>query len=309
MIRDGMTVIGQLAEIYPQLFLDPDKAGIEEYKACVTKGERPAECSLSHFVMDEKDCVESIETPAGTAQVVTLYDRSDFEVFVRCMLAARKGPEEKVPATMGAVTLVAFNWPRINAHREKFFEEQKAAGVPVPDWSAEFRRFTSVKENYQDLLIVLSCGPYSNVGADRVNELLTTAGRVAVSDEEWREISGNIRKYHELTHFVCRKLYPDKIDVIWDELVADAVGIYGAFGEYSRDIEELFLGITDERYTGGRLENYTEDGTDLDDLAARIDSVLRVFETVISSSRGAGTFDMMIRLEALYDNYAPRLVI
>ena len=304
---DKMNIMRQLADVYPQLFLDPDKADIEEYKTCVRKGERPADCGLSHFIMDERDCIENIDTPAGTAQVITLHNRRDFEVFVRCMLAARKGPEEKVPPTMGASTIVAFNWPKINAHREAFFEEQRAAGVDSPDWSEEFRRFTSVKENYQDLLIVLSCGPYSNVSADRVNELLTAAGRVAVSDEEWRETSGNIRKYHELTHFVCRKLYPDKIDEIWDELVADAAGIYGAFGEYSRELEELFLGITDERYTGGRLENYTADGADLDDLAAGIDSILRAFEAAVSSAHGAGVFDMMIMLEELHDSYAPQL--
>ena len=304
---DKMNIMRQLADVYPQLFLDPDKADIEEYKTCVRKGERPADCGLSHFIMDERDCIENIDTPAGTAQVITLHNRRDFEVFVRCMLAARKGPEEKVPPTMGASTIVAFNWPKINAHREAFFEEQRAAGVDSPDWSEEFRRFTSVKENYQDLLIVLSCGPYSNVSADRVNELLTAAGRVAVSDEEWRETSGNIRKYHELTHFVCRKLYPDKIDEIWDELVADAAGIYGAFGEYSRELEELFLGITDERYTGGRLENYTADGADLDDLAAGIDSILRAFEAAVSSAHGAGVFDMMIMLEELHDSCAPQL--
>ena len=36
----------------------------------------------------------------------------------------------------------------------------------------------------KDLLIVLSCGPYSNVSADQVNEILTAAGRKALSDEE-----------------------------------------------------------------------------------------------------------------------------
>ena len=90
-------VIGQLAEIYPQLYLDPDKADIEKYKACVQRGERPSECGLSHFVTDERDSLESIDTPAGTAQVITLYNRHDFEVFVRCMMAARKGPDDRVP--------------------------------------------------------------------------------------------------------------------------------------------------------------------------------------------------------------------
>lgn len=298
---DKMNIIEQLAEIYPQLYLDPDKADIEEYKACVRKGERPAECGLSHFVMDARDSAEDVDTPAGTAQVITLHNRHDFETFVRIMMAAKEGPEKKVPQTQGASTFVAFNWPRINAHREAFLEEQRAAGVADPDWSAEFRRFTSVRENYQDLLIVLSCGPYSNVTADLVNRLQTEAGREVLSDDDWREASGNIRKYHELTHFVCRKLYPDKIDEIWDELVADAVGIYGAFGEFRKDLEELFLGISGGRYTGGRLENYTEEGADLDELAAWTDSVLSEFGMMISQTHGADVFGIMKLLEDSMD--------
>ncbi len=208
---------------------------------------------------------------------------------------------------MGAMTFTVFNWPRINAHKEAFFQEQQAAGIVIPDWDREFERFTSVKENYVDMLIVLSCGPYSSVSLSRINDLFSAMGRGLLSEEEWTAASVNVRKYHELTHFVCRKLYPEKIDAIWDELVADAAGIFGAFREYSREPEELFLGITDCRYTGGRLENYTEEGTDLDQLACAADSVLREFETVTASAHTKSVFDIMIMLEELHDTLAHRL--
>lgn len=307
MEKNGMTVIEQLAETYPQLYLDPDKADTGEYKSCVLQGKRPEECSLSHFAMDERDSAESVETPAGTAQVITLHNRHDFEVLVRCMMAAKNGPRDIIPATMGASTIVAFNWPKINAHKAAFFEEQQAAGVAFPDWSAEFKRFTSVKANYQDLLIVLSRGPYSNVTAAQVSECMKAAGRSAVSEDEWTEMSAGIRKYHELTHFVCRNLYPDKIDEVWDELVADAAGIYGAAGEYLPELEELFLGISDGRYTGGRLENYTPEGTDMDRLASEIHSILEVFDKSVSSAPHRGIVDIMIMLEGLHDGYAAHL--
>lgn len=319
--NDHSTVIERLAETYPQLYLDPDKADIGEYKSCVLQGKRPDKCSLSHFVMDERDSAESIETPAGTAEVITLHNRHDFEVFVRCMMAAKSGPRDIIPPTMGASTIVAFNWPKIDAHKAAFYEEQQAAGVVFPDWGAEFKRFTAVKANYQDLLIVLSRGPYSNVTAAQVSECMSADGRSEVSDDEWTAMSGDIRKYHELTHFVCRTLYPDKIDEIWDELAADAVGIYGATGEYSRGLEELFLGITDGRYTGGRLENYTPEGTDMDKLAVAADAALREFESAIrktsygvtgaadSCLKEKNIFDIMILIEELYDSCAPHLKI
>lgn len=297
-------IIEQLAEIYPQLYLDPDRADTEEYRACVTRGEMPSSCSLSHFVMDERDSLENVDTPAGSAMVITLHSRHDFEVFVRCMTAPRQDPHTKVPSTTGAMTFTVFSWPRINAHKEAYFKEQQAAGVSLPDWNEEFRRFTSVKENCQDMLIVLSYGPYSGVSAGRVNELLPDRGSQPLSEEEWTEASWNIRKYHELTHFVCRKLYPDRIDAIWDELTADAVGLFAALGEYSRDLEELFLGINDCRYTGGRLENYTAEGADLDHLAAAADTVLRRFETAIGSAQSTDIFDIMIMLEELHDSCA-----
>ena len=254
--------------------------------------------------MDERDSFESVDTPAGTAKVITLHNRHDFEVFVRCMTAAGHDHRTHVPASMGAMTFTVFNWPKINAHKEEFFRKKQEEGVIFPDWDAEIRHFTSVKENYQDMLIVLSYGPYSGVSAGRVNELLPDRGSQPLSEEEWTETSWNIRKYHELTHFVCRKLYPDRIDAIWDELTADAVGLFAALGEYSRDLEELFLGINDCRYTGGRLENYTAEGADLDHLAAAADTVLRRFETAIGSAQSTDIFDIMIMLEELHDSCA-----
>jgi hypothetical protein len=307
MNMNNPNIIEQLAEIYPQLYLDPDRADAEEYRACVTRGEIPSSRSLSHFSMDRRDRIENVDTPAGTAMVITLYSRHDFEVFVRCMTAPRQDPHTKVPSTMGAMTFTVFNWPRINAHKEAFFQEQKAAGVSRPDWNEEFRRFTSVRKNCQDMLIVLSAGPYSDVSVKRVNELLAESGGRILSEEEWITASINIRKYHELTHFVCRKLYPDQVDAVWDELVADAAGLYAALGEYRRDLEELFLGITDCRYTGGRLENYTAEKTDLDRLAAAADTVLREFETAAASAQKTDIFDIMIMLEEMHESYAAKL--
>ena len=290
--------IEELADIYPQLFLDPDKCGIDEYRPIVLKGGRPESSDLSHFVMDERDSAGHIKTPAGEALVVTIYNRRDFEIFVRCMMAAKEGPEKPVPATMGASTLTVFNWPRIYAHKEAFVKEQLAAGVSEPDWGAEFRRFTAVKENYIDTFIVLSHGPYSNVTADAAS----AACGAAMNEEEWTEKSDAIRKYHELTHFICRRLYPDRIDAVWDELVADAAGIYAAFGRYDRGLEELFLGIKDGCYAGGRLENYLKEGENMESLAPKVSAVLREFETAAGQAGHEDVFSFMLMLEGMQDD-------
>lgn len=267
-----MTVIEKLAETYQQLYLDPDRTEIDAYRKVVLEGETPETKELAHFIQHAMDREETLETPAGKVQVVSLRNRKDYETFVRCMMAAKDGPRAQIPASQGASTLVAFNWPRIYEHKRCFLEAQQAAGVAEPDWSTEFQSFISVKENYQDLLVVLSWGPYSNVTAEMAGQ----------TEESWPETSYSIRKYHELTHVICRRLYPDRIEAVWDELVADAVGIYAAFGRYDAELEKLFLGIRKGRYTGGRLENYTDDPKRL---AIQVGQMLDRFNEIIGDEK------------------------
>lgn len=275
-------VIERLAEIYPQLYLDPDRDPIESYQAIVRRGEQPQTRDLSRYRSDPRDRIEMVDTPVGPVETVFLYDRGDFERFIRNMMAAKKGPQQIVPKTQGAATIVAFNWPKIFAHKKGFLLEAELKGVADPDWNAEFRRFTADKSNYQDTLIVLSAGPYSNVAA----------ADAKMPEEEWLEKSIIIRQYHECTHVICRKRWPDKIDAVWDELVADAIGIYAAYGRFDAGLEEKFLGIRGGEYTGGRLENYIDQ---ID--AERISAVLADFASLFEQNKGAETFDMIEVLE------------
>ena len=233
------SVLGALAEEYPQLYLDPDAVSQEEYRRIVLRGEEPDTKSLDHYSGDPGDKMEIPDTPAGSAVVVTLGNRKDFELVIRGMLAAKEGPEAEVPPSQGAAMITAFNWKRINDHM---------AGFPEEERNAEFKRFTAVRDNYIDQLVILSRGPYSKVPADKVGH----------TEDEWVEISDTIRRYHELTHVICRSIYPGDIAPIRDELVADAVGLYAAYGCFDPETEKLFLGIRDGRYVGGRLGNYKD---------------------------------------------------
>ena len=233
-------VFKKLAEEYPQLYLNPDMAGQELYRRVVLKGEDPGTKDLSHYRGDEADRLETVDTPVGKVQVVTLGNRHDFELVMRGMMAAKDGPFARIPDSEGAAVVTAFNWRRIHKHLHAY---------PVSEQSAEFQVFTSVKENYLDMVVFLSRGPYSNV----------TASAVGYSEDEWLSLSDTIRRYHELTHVICRRKYPDGTDPVRDELVADAVGLYAAYGLFDPEMEKKFLGISGETYTGGRLEIYTED--------------------------------------------------
>ena len=232
-------VLERLAADYPQLYLNPDTDTQETYRRVVLRGEEPERKSLTHYRGDPADREEVMETPAGSVRVVTLGNRQDFELALRSLMAAKDGPLTPIPESQGAAMLTVFNWPRIHAHLALFPEEERAA---------EFKRFTAVRENYIDMLVLLSRGPYSHVDAATMGE----------TEEEWLEHSDTIRRFHELTHVICRRLYPGDVAPIRDELAADAVGLIAAYGRFDPETEKLFLGIRDGRYTGGRLGNYTD---------------------------------------------------
>ena len=236
---DKTSILAHLAADYPQLYLTPDTDSQETYRRVVLWGEEPEAKSLAHYRGDPADREELAETPAGSVRVVTLGNRQDFELALRGLMAAKDGPEAVIPESQGAAMLTVFNWPRIHAHLALYPEEERAA---------EFKRFTAVRENYVDMLVLLSQGPYSHVDAAAVGE----------TEAAWLEHSDTIRRYHELTHVICRSIYPGDIAPIRDELAADAVGLYAAYGRFDPETEKLFLGIRDGRYVGGRLGNYTD---------------------------------------------------
>lgn len=281
----GREALARLAETYQQLYLIPGENSAELYKRIVLRGEDAPVKELSHFVGSERDNLTEEETPAGSVLVLTLQERADFELFLH-IIGNRCMPYE-VPKTQGAFIFDGLNnWQKIKEHREKFFNDAMQEGNLFPDWSTEFRRFTADKKNFKDALIVLSSGPYSNIQAKRFG----------FTDDKWLEYSHNIRKYHECTHFICRRMFPEKIDAVWDELVADAIGIYAAFGTFDMDMEEVFLGIQDGEYIGGRLQNYADE-KNIYELSKKIHAVLKLFCDVFQNKAGVLPYEMAIILE------------
>ena len=261
----------KLAVEYPQLYLNPDTDTQDMYRAVTLRGEEPEAKSLAHYTGDEADRYETVDTPVGAVRVVTIGNRHDFELVLRGLLAAKNGPDQEIPKSQGASMLTVFNWPRIHAHLDQFPKEER---------DAAFKRFTSVKENYTDKIIILSRGYYSNVSADVMG----------LSEKEWLLYSDKIRSYHELTHVICRCSYPGNIMEIRDELIADAVGLYAAYGYFEPEMIKKFLGIDGEVYMGGRLENYTEKAKEI---SAGICAKLDEMKSLIDKIKARSPFDLI----------------
>lgn len=158
-------------------------------------GEPPE--SEPDFSFSAGDRLETVATPAGKVDVLSLCDRADFEHCIRAL--AHRCENGDVPSTMG-VSIISglINWEKIRKHKEEYV----AGGGD--DWSGEFERFTSDRKNYRDTIIVLSQGYYSAL-------LPAEAG---FPGKEWLELSYTIRKYHELAHFVSQRLYPENKDAL-----------------------------------------------------------------------------------------------
>lgn len=281
--RTGSAVIETLADTYRQLFVAPGPGGKEKYKDIVQCGSDPESRDLSHFITSDKDSIKHEETPAGTVTVITLGEREDFVTFLRIM--ANRCEPVPIPDTQGASILSGvINWRKIERHQEEYLKSLGKDKDAEKAWDEEFRRFTSDKKNFKDTLIILSIGPYSAI----------PASKLGVSDDEWISLSDKIRKHHECTHFICRNLYPEKIDAVWDELVADAVGITAAFGKFDPEMEKIFLGIEKDRYIGGRLENYTEVDTDLTE---KVINALKRFSQIAVEHPKAGPYEFAVMLE------------
>jgi hypothetical protein len=281
-----------LAKRFPQLYVKPEKGASQSelYRSIVRKGYH-YEGSLSHFTGSADDRLTLEQTPAGEVTVVFLADRADFECFFRIM-ACRCEPVE-VPATMGGSCISGINdWSKIHAHMEAYRE----GGGEDP--SGEFARFTAVPSNYRERILLLSEGPYSAVPAERT----------PYDSETWLRLSREIRRYHELTHFVCRKLFPEKKNPIWDELLADCMGLLFATGEYSVPLAQTILGIENGGYVGGRLENYTGGAPDCE-IVRRVTAVMDRLSRVCGAERAAGNegYALMETLERRAEEICPEL--
>ena len=224
--------IDTLARRYPQILM-PIEEGIrnsEEYKNVCLRGQK-SDRPIT-FSKDPNDKLETINTPAGDVEVLSLRNREDFVHACRCL--GHKCEPVDIPDSTGAMAIFGLNnWDKVRA------------GL----------------DNYKDSFIILSSGNYSNVSKDNIYK--ETNGEIDLSREEWIEKSIIIRKYHELTHFVMRKTYPNDISYVRDELIADCVGLFAAFNKFDTRLLRLFLGIEGDSYrSGGRLENYEGGGVE-----------------------------------------------
>ena len=269
--------------MYPQLTLVPEEgmSQSEEYKNIALRGIFPKDLSFPMEASGDEELIE-VETPIGKVEAIYLPDRQIFERFCVC-LSNRCEPME-IPKSTGAMYISGINcWRKIFKHQEEFLKDHKEE-----EWDDEFSRFTSDKANYKGIVLLISKGNYSACD----NEF------VGFEKEEWLKISKDIRIYHELSHAVSRKIYPEHIEAIRDEVIADSIGVFYALNRFDPLLIKKFLGTEKKEYReGGRLQNYSKD---IKKDMAYVNSLINKLEDYFKTCPRLRPLDILVDIENKY---------
>lgn len=278
----GRDALMALAKRFPQLYVAPAEDAQERHRLASGRGIAPADASLDHFAGSPNDELRVVETPAGPVEVLFLENRADFETFLQ--IVGHKAQPVPIARTVGAITYRGLpDWEKVAEARTAYV----AAGGD--DWPAEFGRLARQPGAFRAELIVISEGPYSNV----------PAGETPFDQGEWLHVSREVRLHHECAHVVCRRLLPDDILPVWDEITADVVGLICATGEYDPALAARFLGVTAQGFAGGRLAEYLDEEQKdrIDDVAVEVHGACERIGQLCGPAEAASPFEFLLSLK------------
>ena len=230
----------------------PIRKGIsqsEAYRAVTRRGISPETVTeATGLILEEPEKIQLIiyNSLAGKIPVIIVDNRHDFVSMVRAL--TRKNEPVTIPSSMGACMIAGYNnWDRIRRIREAW-EAESPFNRGESHWQKKFKEIIPYKELYQDRFMLLSTGYYSAV----------SPSEFGLTKEKWKKISLIIRLEHECTHYLTRRLFSAMQNNVYDELLADFMGIVSAIGEYRADWFLRFMGLEEYPHyrSGGRLENY-----------------------------------------------------
>lgn len=276
----GKQALESLAARFPQLYVAPAEDASEAHRRAAGRGMAPEGANLSHFVGSEEDELREVQTPAGPIEVLFLKRRADFETFLQ-IVGHRSQPEPIAPS-IGAITYLGLaDWGKVAAAYQSY------VSLGGDDWASEFARLARDGKTFRSELIVISEGSYSNIPADKI----------PYDAETWLVVSREIRLHHECAHVVCRRLMPENVLPVWDEITADTCGLMCAIDRYDAELAALFLGVDQHGFFGGRLEEYldAEQRQDIDALAQEVYAALMHIQEL---SRGrSDPFEFLLELK------------
>ncbi len=205
-------------------------------------------------------------TPAGTIPLLIAGERADFVALLQCLI--HRNEPRQIPDSVGAMMIAGYNnWNRIHELRRSWEAQDPGRVGDDIAWSMEFKRLIPHKELYKDSFILLTLGPYSGVAASALG----------LSDADWLKTSLSIRREHECTHYFTRRVFGSMANSVYDELIADFMGIVAAIGRFRADWFLRFMGLQSypEICADGRVHHYRGTPPLSDDAFAVLQSLLQ----------------------------------
>lgn len=203
-----------LRTLLPQLLLQPGKdvRSGDAYQRLVMRGESPRAEDLDQApcLRDYAGAVMTIaQHPTGAVPVLSFRDHDDFVLAVRCL--AHRCEAVSIPSTVHAQAISGLiHWGLIR----------------------EVDRQTRCQ------ILLLHRAPYASLPAE------TIPGQP--DPERWLDLSQIWRLEHELTHIACTRLVGEMRINLYDEIVADAMGMTKALGHFDADLFRRGLGLSRE---------------------------------------------------------------
>jgi hypothetical protein len=210
---EGMPMLQSLSQGLPQLLLHqvPGVSRSLRYQQLVRNGQHfgltAVEHSPSGWLQPSKLQCRLVDHMCGIVPVLITSCRADFELMVRA-LAYRAEPVQVSPSVHGMAVDGLIHWHLANN------------GTPLP------KRIR---------LLILHEAPYGSLPASEV------PGHP--SEAEWLKASSVWRLEHELAHLATRHFWGTMRLNLFDELVADGMGMVKALGKFDATLFLQSLGI------------------------------------------------------------------
>jgi hypothetical protein len=273
----GTDLFGYLQDRLPQLAV-PVRDGVSKTEAYGAVARRGQPFRLQDFggrlqlVRPEALRLHLHEHPAGALPVLSTGDRRDFEALVRAF-AHRSEPVPIGPAVNAHIVAGFVNWDRVARYREAWAAGRDPASART-EWPGEMARVAGSEVwRFHDRLVLACVRPYSGVTAADLG--------LPMGEEEWLNRSTDLRVEHEFTHYATKRLFGAMANRLFDETIADVMGMTRALGTFHADWFLRFLGLEawpDVR-DRGRIRTYT---AGLSDAGFRL-----VCEVTVQAARGA----------------------
>ena len=204
----------ELRLMLPQLLLSPGEGVCNgsAYARLVLRGEPPQsdDLELAPVLNDSAGLtIRLAPHPTGAVPVVCFSDHDDFVLAVRCL--AHRCKAISVPSTVHAQAISGLiHWGLIR----------------------------DINPSMRCQILLLHKAPYASLASE------TIPGASEPSD--WLNASETWRLEHELTHIACQRLVGEMRINLFDELIADALGMIAALGQFDADLFRRGLGLSSE---------------------------------------------------------------